>query len=45
MIEESGPIQYLEEEEGEMDDMEYEGDPLLYSDCEEGEWSVYNAAV
>ena len=37
MVEESGPVQYLEEEEeGDMEDMGYEGDPLLESDYEEG---------
>ena len=45
VVEESGPVEYSdgEEEEGgglrdaDMDELAYEGDPLLYSDCEEGE--------
>ena len=39
VIEESGPVQYEEEEEeerwgGDVDDMVYDGDPLLNSDYE-----------
>ena len=46
VVEESGPVEYSDGEEeaeggglrdADMDELAYEGDPLLYSDCEEGE--------
>ena len=49
VVEESGPVEYLEEEEGledeDMEDLRYEGDPLLNSDNEEGGSSLTVAAV
>ena len=47
VVEESGPVVYSdgeEEEEGfggaDVDDLAYEGDPLLYSDAEEGMYKL-----
>ena len=49
VVEESGPVDYVDEEEDyddggigdeEMDELAYEGDPLLHSDYEDGKFVV-----